>query len=80
MEARTSFIDALRQAGISTVFHYVPLHSSPAGRKFCRMAGTMDVTDDVSDRLVRMPLWIGLEAHQQFIVDTAGAVLAKLRA
>jgi dTDP-4-amino-4,6-dideoxygalactose transaminase len=42
------------------VFHYVPLHSSPAGQCFGRTHGSLDVTDDVSDRLVRLPLWIGM--------------------
>jgi dTDP-4-amino-4,6-dideoxygalactose transaminase len=75
IETRTRFIGALKAAGIGAVFHYVPLHSSPAGQRFCRVAGRMTVTDDVSDRLVRMPLWAGLEDHQQFVLDTAGQLL-----
>lgn len=75
VETRTRFIGALKDAGIGAVFHYVPLHSSPAGQKFCRVAGSMAITDDVSDRLVRMPLWVGLEDQQQFVLDTAGKLL-----
>jgi dTDP-4-amino-4,6-dideoxygalactose transaminase len=75
VETRTRFIGALKDAGIGAVFHYVPLHSSPAGQKFCRVAGPMAITDDVSDRLVRMPLWVGLEDQQQFVLDTAGKLL-----
>lgn len=46
----------LRAVGIQASFHYVPLHSSPAGRRFGRVGSTMEVTDRVSDRLLRLPL------------------------
>jgi dTDP-4-amino-4,6-dideoxygalactose transaminase len=42
------------------VFHYVPLHSSPAGRKFGRMHEDLPHTQEASDRLVRLPLWVGM--------------------
>jgi dTDP-4-amino-4,6-dideoxygalactose transaminase len=54
---RSDLLAALKQAGIGAVFHYVPLHSSPAGRRYGRAAGPMTVTDDLSERLVRLPLW-----------------------
>jgi dTDP-4-amino-4,6-dideoxygalactose transaminase len=57
---RTRLIAYLRTRGVHAVFHYVPLHSSPAGRKFGRPAGPMTVTDDVSERLLRLPLYYGL--------------------
>jgi dTDP-4-amino-4,6-dideoxygalactose transaminase len=57
MERRTQAIDFLEQRGISTVFHYVPLHSSPAGVRFGRAHGDMTITDDASDRLLRLPLY-----------------------
>jgi dTDP-4-amino-4,6-dideoxygalactose transaminase len=66
---RQRFIDTLRRQGVHTVFHYVPLHSSPAGRKFGRASGSMKVTDSVADRLVRLPLWIGLEEHQDYVIE-----------
>jgi len=72
---RTRFIEKLRDNGIQSVFHYIPLHSSPAGAKCGRTHGSMAVTDDVSDRLVRMPLWLGVEAHLEQIFDTADSVL-----
>lgn len=56
--ARTAFIDHLKRAGIGAVFHYIPLHSSPAGRRYGRAATPMTVTDNVSERLVRLPLWL----------------------
>jgi dTDP-4-amino-4,6-dideoxygalactose transaminase len=57
LEARTRLIAALRAEGISAPFHYVPLHSAPAGRRLGRVHGPMAATDDISDRLVRLPLW-----------------------
>lgn len=50
----------LHEADIRAVFHYVPLHSAPAGRRFGRVAGSMTHTDDLSARLLRLPLWVGL--------------------
>ena len=61
LEMRTKVLAALRQRGIGAVFHYVPLHSSPAGLKYGRTHGSMAVTQNVSDRLLRLPLWPGLE-------------------
>lgn len=70
-QARQQVLDGLKEAGIGAVFHYVPLHSSPGGRKYCKATGTMDVTVQQSERLVRLPLWVGLnESGQQKIVDT----------
>jgi dTDP-4-amino-4,6-dideoxygalactose transaminase len=59
-EHRTRLIARLEAHGISAVFHYVPLHSSPAGRRFGRAAGAMPNTDQLSSRLLRLPLWLGL--------------------
>jgi dTDP-4-amino-4,6-dideoxygalactose transaminase len=58
------------------VFHYIPLHSSPAGQRFGRASGALPVTDDVSARLVRMPLWVGLEEHLDHVLASAEAALA----
>jgi dTDP-4-amino-4,6-dideoxygalactose transaminase len=66
---RTAFISHMKERGISCVFHYVPLHSSPYGRRVGRVSGAMSVTDDVSDRLVRLPLWVGLEEHLDRVID-----------
>jgi dTDP-4-amino-4,6-dideoxygalactose transaminase len=75
LEARTLFIDKLRQQGVGAVFHYVPLHSSPAGRRYGRAVGYMDVTDAISDRLVRMPLWVGLEESLEQVQRAAESSL-----
>jgi dTDP-4-amino-4,6-dideoxygalactose transaminase len=52
----------LNAKGVNAVFHYIPLHSSPAGLRYGRVAGPMAVTDDYSNRIVRLPLWVGLPA------------------
>ena len=57
LEERSRLIDFLQQNGILAVFHYVPLHSSPAGIKYGRTAGTMRVTDDLSERVLRLPIY-----------------------
>jgi dTDP-4-amino-4,6-dideoxygalactose transaminase len=56
LATRTALIAHLKAQGIHPVFHYVPLHSSPAGRKYGRVSGGMAVTDDLSERLLRLPL------------------------
>jgi dTDP-4-amino-4,6-dideoxygalactose transaminase len=67
--SRTRFIDRLRAAGIHTVFHYIPLHSAPAGLRYGRAHGELNVTSEMADRLVRLPLWVGLEERQDEVVD-----------
>lgn len=67
---RTQLISKLKECGVHTVFHYVPLHNSPAGKKYGRVHGSMAITQDVSDRLVRLPMWLGVENNQQYIVST----------
>lgn len=58
--ARDALIESLRGDGVAAIFHYVPLHSSRAGRRYGRTQGALPVTDDVSRRLVRLPLWVGM--------------------
>ena len=57
LEERGRLIVYLKQNGIWSVFHYVPLHSSPAGIKYGRTSGNMRVTDDLSDRVLRLPVY-----------------------
>lgn len=73
---RGRFIDDLKAAGIGAVFHYVPLHSSPAGQRLGRAVGPMHLTDSLSERLVRLPLWIGLAPHQDRVIEAVRAALA----
>jgi dTDP-4-amino-4,6-dideoxygalactose transaminase len=59
-----AFIQKLGAAGVGAVSHYVPLHSSPAGRRFGRSMGPLPNTTSLARRLVRLPMWIGLEPEQ----------------
>ena len=76
LEARAAFIASLKDQGVQAVFHYIPLHSSPAGRRYGRVGSGMTVTDDISLRLVRMPLWVGLEEQLDSVLAAADRALA----
>ena len=62
LEERTRFIGWLREKGVAAVFHYVPLHSSLAGRKYGRFCGVDRYTTFESERLVRLPMYYGMPA------------------
>jgi dTDP-4-amino-4,6-dideoxygalactose transaminase len=62
---RYEVLRALKENEIFAISHYIPLHSSPAGRKYGRVSGRLDFTERLSERLVRLPLWMGLEKTQQ---------------
>lgn len=64
LATRTALIDFLKDSGINAVFHYVPLHSSPAGRRFSRNNGELRHTVDLSNRLLRLPLFPALTPEQ----------------
>lgn len=77
---RGSVVEALKHDEIYTVFHYVPLHSSPAGKRYGRVHGELAVTDSLSARLIRLPLWMGLaEGQQEKVVEVLGKVLGEAR-
>ena len=75
LASRSRFIEQLLQAGVQSVFHYIPLHSAPAGRRFARAHGELKVTDDIADRLVRLPLWAGLEDQQTEVIRSLASAL-----
>jgi dTDP-4-amino-4,6-dideoxygalactose transaminase len=62
---RQKVLSELKKNDINSVFHYVPLHSSPGGQRYGRAHGELEVTIRQSERLVRLPLWVGLSAEQQ---------------
>lgn len=73
---RQKVLDEFKHNDIGSVFHYVPLHSSPAGQRYGRTHGTLDVTNRQSERVVRLPLWIGLtEAQQDKVIDVLKAAI-----
>lgn len=70
LEERDRFIDTMQTAHIGVVFHYVPLHSSPAGQKFGRAVGDLPNTQRAGERLVRLPLWPDMLPEQvTYIID-----------
>jgi dTDP-4-amino-4,6-dideoxygalactose transaminase len=73
---RQAVINDLKRDDIYSVFHYVPLHSSPAGQHYGRAHGDLKVTDRVAANLLRLPMWIGLEAVQERVIDALTAALA----
>ncbi|ATE73383.1 dTDP-4-amino-4,6-dideoxygalactose transaminase [Lysobacter capsici] len=78
LQKRTRFIQLLREHDVQAVFHYIPLHSAPHGLKTGRAHGDLTVTDRVSDTLVRMPLWVGLDSQLDRVFSVAGEALEKL--
>jgi dTDP-4-amino-4,6-dideoxygalactose transaminase len=71
---RDRLIKGLAQRGIMAVFHYVPLHSSPAGRRLGRAVGDLALTDETSERLLRLPLWVDM--RDEDVDRVASEVLA----
>ncbi|SDY70278.1 dTDP-4-amino-4,6-dideoxygalactose transaminase [Nitrosomonas sp. Nm58] len=69
LDRRTAFITALKKILIWAVFHYIPLHSSPMGEKYGRKSGELHETQLLSDKLVRLPLWLGLEEYQNEVIQ-----------
>lgn len=62
---RQKVLEEFKRNYIWSIFHYVPLHSTPAGMRYGRTHGNLEVTARQSERLVRLPMWVGLSAEQQ---------------
>lgn len=73
---RDHVLKKLNNAGVNAVFHYQPLHSSPAGIKYGSSRTPLPVTDDISSRLIRLPLWIGFNEHER-VVRTIESILSE---
>lgn len=76
---RQAVLKHFKEHQILSVFHYVPLHSSPAGMAMGRAQGSLDVTNYQSDRLIRLPLWVGLAPDDQdkivqVLIDAIGSL------
>ena len=75
---RKRWLSGLDARGINAVFHYVPLHSAPAGRRFGRTVGELAVTDDIASRLIRLPLHFALsDADQQLVIEAVHSVVTE---
>lgn len=73
---RKAVIDALERARIDAVFHYVPLHNSPAGKRHGRAQGRLERTEVLAQRLIRLPLWMGIaEAQQEKVCNALKRIL-----
>ena len=68
-EQRHELISRMRQEGVLTPFHYVSLHNSPGGTQYARASGPLPVTEMVSERLLRLPLYAGLGADCDRVID-----------
>jgi dTDP-4-amino-4,6-dideoxygalactose transaminase len=77
LENRTSLLEKLKVSGINAVFHYVPLHSSPAGRKYGQAHGDLSQTQKAGDCLVRLPLWVGMA--EEDVMQVVSAVREALK-
>ncbi len=64
-EKRNNLLHYLNSKGINAVFHYIPLHNSPAGKRFGRIGSRMINTENLSNCLIRLPIWAGLNSNQQ---------------
>ena len=64
LEQRTRFISYMKENGVLVVFHYIPLHTAPAGQKFGRFHGEDRYTTRESERLARLPMYYGLTLDQ----------------
>jgi dTDP-4-amino-4,6-dideoxygalactose transaminase len=63
-DRRNAVMEFLRVKGVNAIFHYIPLHSSPAGRKFGRASGDLHTTDLMSASIIRLPLWVGMNEEE----------------
>jgi len=78
LEERTAFIAHMKNCGVQTVFHYIPLHSAPAGLKYGRFHGEDMYTTKESERLVRLPMYYGVSPEErQLVVDSAKAFFSE---
>jgi dTDP-4-amino-4,6-dideoxygalactose transaminase len=62
---RDRILNQCKAEGVYPVFHYVPLHSSPGGLRFGKACGNLSITDNISNRLLRLPLWLGITPSEQ---------------
>jgi dTDP-4-amino-4,6-dideoxygalactose transaminase len=80
-DRRNDVLESMRKAGVTATFHYLPLHSSDAGRSFTARATECPVTDDVSGRLLRLPFYNSLRRDEQdrVVATFLDSVLATTR-
>ena len=77
LEQRSDFIKYLKSEGIGSVFHYVPLHTSPAGKQFGRACGSFSGTFKAAERLVRLPM--GCEVNYEKVIGVVYGFFGRKR-
>jgi len=71
LSERTKLLTHLKSEGVYAVFHYIPLHNSPAGFKFTRFHGELKYTEKESERLIRLPMWYGMDDKSiEYVVNS----------
>ena len=80
MQDRDAFIAHMRSHDVDAPFHYIPLHSASAGRKLARAHGTLSVTEDISARLVRLPMYFDLGTDIERVIEVAQDYLTRPQA
>lgn len=77
LEERQSLMAWLEDKNINTVFHYVPLHNSPAGKRWARTSGQMVHTETTAERLLRLPVWCGIDEQADRVVAAVHEYFSK---
>ena len=73
--SQKKFIKLMKENSIDCSSHYVPLHNSPYGKKIINKDINLKVTSSVSNRIVRLPLWIGLDKYQDYIIHKSKEII-----
>lgn len=77
---RKRVLEDMKCSGVHALFHYVPLHSSPAGQRYGRVHGDLIHTNQLSERVIRLPIWIGMsESEQTRVVDALRSAIELAR-
>jgi dTDP-4-amino-4,6-dideoxygalactose transaminase len=76
-DERNQYITAMETRGITAPFHFVPLDDTPGGRRFARANGELPITHSMARRLVRLPLWFGMDDEQGRVIDATLEILGR---
>jgi len=66
LKDRNNFIKNMKKHGVDCVFHYIPLHNSPSGLKYGKYSGTLEITEEIANKIVRLPLWLGVDSRKVY--------------
>jgi dTDP-4-amino-4,6-dideoxygalactose transaminase len=76
-DVRNQYIAAMEARGITTPFHFIPLDNTAGGRRFARAHGELPITHSIARRLVRLPLWFGMDDEQHVVIDATLEILGR---